>query len=386
MLGGRDMYSFEDLFDRRSTVGANLERVLESRNITKVELCQNTGVSRPTIDKVLAGTLTNKTNYEKHISKILTYLKISPDGILGTTTNNIARRIRNMCRISTETISRMTGIPEERIRTIETGNDATLAELRDIAICLSVGVGDILGQKYFETQIGTLDYFIHFSKEDDIEEISGFWGHIGILLEGDDKYHWYPITSNTRSLVYQMMDDRRMVVPCMNNKVLLLNMENVRKIMLLDDDCDTPTDADGNLVAGYGEIPSVIYETMEEYILDGEEEPQKMSDKLKGTLDDLIKENKWTEDKIYQMVDDSWIYYNNGKVESHWIEFGGEETISQEVMCIYDYRDDKLYSSILHFEDYDEAEIILNMKYVAMLEMPLLKLENAILTMLQDMK
>lgn len=176
------MYSFEDLFDRRSTVGANLERVLESRNITKVELCQNTGVSRPTIDKVLAGTLTNKTNYEKHISKILTYLKISPDGILGTTTNNIARRIRNMCRISTETISRMTGIPEERIRTIETGNDATLAELRDIAICLSVGVGDILGQKYFETQIGTLDYFIHFSKEDDIEEISGFWGHIGILL------------------------------------------------------------------------------------------------------------------------------------------------------------------------------------------------------------
>lgn len=175
------MYSFGDLFDRRSTVGANIERILDDRSITKVELCKNTGVSRPTIDKLLAGTLTSKTNYEKHVSKVLTYLKISPDGILGTTTNNIARRIRNMCRISTETISQMTGIPEERIRTIETGSDATLAELRDIAVCLSVGVGDLLGQKYFETQVGEMDDFIHLSKEDDIEEISGFWGHIGIL-------------------------------------------------------------------------------------------------------------------------------------------------------------------------------------------------------------
>ena len=93
------MYSFGDLFDRRSTVGANIERILDDRKITKVELCKNTGVSRPTIDKLLAGTLTSKTNYEKHISKVLTYLKISPDGILGTTTNNIARRIRNMCKI-----------------------------------------------------------------------------------------------------------------------------------------------------------------------------------------------------------------------------------------------------------------------------------------------
>lgn len=380
------MYSFGDLFDRRSTVGANLERVLESRNITKVELCQNTGVSRPTIDKVLAGTLTNKTNYEKHISKILAYLKISPDGILGTTTNNIARRIRNMCRISTETISHMTGIPEERIRTIETGNAATLAELRDIAVCLSVGVGDILGQKYFETQIGTMDYFIHFSKEDDIKEISGFWGHIGILLEGDDKYHWYPITSNTRSLVYQMMDDRRMVVPCMNNKVLLLNMENVRKIMLLDDDCDEPGDADWNPKVGCGEIPSVIYESLEEYEPDCEEESQRMSDRLKGTLDALIKKNEWTEDEIIEMLSDSWIYYNNGKVEFHWVEFGGEETLSQEVMCIYDYRDEELYSNILYFEEYDGAEIILNMKYVSMLEMPLLKLEKAILSRLKDME
>lgn len=380
------MYSFGDLFDRRSTVGANIERILDDRKITKVELCKNTGVSRPTIDKLLAGTLTSKTNYEKHISKVLTYLKISPDGILGTTTNNIARRIRNMCRISTETISQMTSIPEERIRTIETGSDATLAELRDIAGCLSVGVGDLLGQKYFETQVGEMDDFIHLSKEDDIEEISGFWGHIGILLEGDDMYHWYPITRNTRSMVYQMMDDRRMVVPCMNNRALLLNMENVRKVMLLDEACDAPGDADWDPKVSCGEIPNVIYEALEEYGTDDyQETSQRMSDRLKGTLDNLIRKNEWTEDEIYQMLDDSLIYYTNGKAESHWIEFGERETLSEEVMCICDYQDEDLYSDILRFEEMGGPEIILNMKYVAMLEMPLLKLENAILSILKDM-
>ena len=110
-----------------------------------------------------------------------------------------------------------------------------------------------------------------------------------------------------------------------------------------------------------------------------------MSDRLKGTLDNLIRKNEWTEDEIYQMLDDSLIYYTNGKAESHWIEFGERETLSEEVMCICDYQDEDLYSDILRFEEMGGPEIILNMKYVAMLEMPLLKLENAILSILKDM-
>lgn len=54
-------------------------------------------------------------------------------------------------------------------------------------------------------------------------------------------------------------------------------------------------------------------------------------------------------------------------------------------MCICDYQDEDLYSDILRFEEMGGPEIILNMKYVAMLEMPLLKLENAILSILKDM-
>ena len=163
-------------------------------------------------------------------------------------------------------------------------------------------------------------------------------------------------------------------------------MENVRKVMLLDEACDAPGDADWDPKVSCGEIPNVIYEALEEYGTDDyQETSQRMSDRLKGTLDNLIKKNEWTEDEIYQMLDDSLIYYTNGKAESHWIEFGERETLSEQVMCICDYQDEDLYSDILRFEEMDGPEIILNMKYVAMLEMPLLKLENAILSILKDM-
>ena len=60
------MYTIEDLFDKRYVIGTKLEQILEERSYTKAELCKRAGISRPTLDKMLAGTLTSKTNYEKH--------------------------------------------------------------------------------------------------------------------------------------------------------------------------------------------------------------------------------------------------------------------------------------------------------------------------------
>jgi len=57
------MFSHENLFDMRSNVGTKLEQLLKERNYTKAQLCKETGVSRPTINKILAGTITSKANY-----------------------------------------------------------------------------------------------------------------------------------------------------------------------------------------------------------------------------------------------------------------------------------------------------------------------------------
>ena len=54
------MYVLEDLFDRRSAVGTRLEQILIEKKCTKTKLSKETGVSRPTVDKILSGTATSK--------------------------------------------------------------------------------------------------------------------------------------------------------------------------------------------------------------------------------------------------------------------------------------------------------------------------------------
>ena len=86
----------------QSVVGARLEEILSERGYTKVELCQMSGISRPTLDKLLAGTITSRTNYEKHITKVLQSLNMSPDMLLGNTQTNRCRvrSLRNMMHIN----------------------------------------------------------------------------------------------------------------------------------------------------------------------------------------------------------------------------------------------------------------------------------------------
>ena len=57
------MYQAADLFNLRSTFAIKLETYLEAKNITKVQLCKEVGISRPTLDKILSAEITNQTNF-----------------------------------------------------------------------------------------------------------------------------------------------------------------------------------------------------------------------------------------------------------------------------------------------------------------------------------
>ena len=63
------MYQAADLFNLRSTFAIKLETYLEAKNITKVQLCKEVGISRPTLDKILSAEITNQTNFYKACDK-----------------------------------------------------------------------------------------------------------------------------------------------------------------------------------------------------------------------------------------------------------------------------------------------------------------------------
>ena len=98
------MSNIQTLYDMQSNVGAKLEILMKKNNITKAELCRKTGVSRPTIDKMLSGMVTNISNYEKHLNKITETLHITQDMLMESEKINNTRIIREIMKKSKKEI------------------------------------------------------------------------------------------------------------------------------------------------------------------------------------------------------------------------------------------------------------------------------------------
>lgn len=376
------MYEIKDLFDKRSIVGARLEEILEEKKCTKAELYKNTGVSRPTIDKLLEGTITNKTNYEKHISKIIHYLQVTPDMLVGNVLcgQNRIREVRNLIQISTDVMAKATGISSDRLKRIEGGEPATKAELRNIAWNLSTSTKVLTGEYFFEPQISDWDLYIELKNKNQIREMSGFWGYVGILLKGNEKHMWFPITTNTGKMIRNEIEGERLVIPCMNNKVLFLYMPNIREISLLDGDCDLPCDENGLAAVKPGSIPLVVYEALVDYCYEMEEreKSEDIPQNLRSFLDEFVKENEWDCDDIRDILNETTIYYEDGRQDSVSIDFY-YGTIAEEIESVYGYGLTDMEESFLYFVDSnDESEKFVNMRNIAMIELPLLEVEEEI--------
>ena len=222
---------------------------------------------------------------------------------------------------------------------------------------------------------------MQLNKNNEEVHLSGFWGHVGILLSNTNKYLWYPITGNTREYINRNLNKKYIVIPCMNNKVLILFMDNVKEIVLLDFDCDQPGFANWDPNVNCGEIPLVIYECLEEHSYDLENgiDDDTMSLEMINTLKQLIENRKLTDNEIYEMTDVSMVYYADGKSRSVNINFDKDETVTNLVTQIYEFSELMADEKFIHFIDLDcEIEININMRHISMLEVPLLKLESSI--------
>ncbi len=379
------MFEIKDLFEKQSIIGAKLEEIFESKSITKTEFCKEVGISRPTWDKILSGTIPSETNYKKHIAKVLDYLNLTPDMLLGNShsVNNRVREIRSIMRISSGEISKNTGISLTRLKEIEAGEEATVAELRDIAFCLGTSVNCVLGRDVFSAQAAQLADTMYIHQETSNQRVGGFWGHIGILPAYGDEYLWYPITDVTRSEIYKTSEQEHIVVPCMNNKILLLNKKNIKNIVLLDDACDQPGFANWDYQVSCGEIPLVVYEALDDYYdyKDSLEDyfDKKVSSRLYDFLNKLVEKKGWDTDDIFDITTTTTIYYSDGRIENLNIEFETNKTITSYILDIYDFGDEVDFDRFLFLVDYSGAELMVNDDYISIIEMPLMTVENSIL-------
>lgn len=73
---------FDELFEMRKLTGIKLKNYIRYSGFSKVSFCKKTGISRPTLDKILNGELDSKSTFDKHLNKILTSLAINPETLM----------------------------------------------------------------------------------------------------------------------------------------------------------------------------------------------------------------------------------------------------------------------------------------------------------------
>ncbi|AWI07197.1 helix-turn-helix domain-containing protein [Clostridium drakei] len=70
------------IYDNRYKIGSNLLNFIKDNGYTKSSVSKLTGISRPTIDKLIKGEIDNNTTLKSHIDKIVTTFNIDLEQLI----------------------------------------------------------------------------------------------------------------------------------------------------------------------------------------------------------------------------------------------------------------------------------------------------------------
>ncbi len=73
---------FDVLFEQRNLVASKLKDCIRDKGYTKVSFSSKADISRPTLDKLLNGSIDNKSSFDRHLQKILKLLDMSVDDLM----------------------------------------------------------------------------------------------------------------------------------------------------------------------------------------------------------------------------------------------------------------------------------------------------------------
>lgn len=148
------------------------------------------------------------------------------------------KELRQAGRYSQQQLAEMLGTTQQTIGRWESGAvEPNLSKLRDIALIFGVSVDDLLGANPISTPPPSTHYHLFGDGAAD-----GFWGHVGLLLDGELQTTWFPITASVASQIRNALhgEDTWISFTTLANKIVAMQPASVRKIWLLDDACDGP--------------------------------------------------------------------------------------------------------------------------------------------------
>ena len=107
-----------------------------------------------------------------------------------------------------------------------------------------------------------------------------------------------------------------------------------------------------------------------------------MSPAFKNDIKNFIEENSLTEEKIFDLTAKMTVRFSDGKDIKYYPDYISNDSLFEEIRSIYLYGDEE-NEKYVGFTD-DEVEIMINTDNISMIELPLLKVEEAIIKGYED--
>ena len=361
-------FTFSDLYRRQKLVGARLCSIIADRDISKISLSNGTGISRPTLNKLLDGKMENETNYSTFMGKVCCYLDLSADELLAHIKNPYVQ-VESLCsltKIDEERLCKECGMTRERLQEIKAGGAVSVAEIRDIALSLEVSTFDILGLSPFKPQTALPPKHFWASDEPNSDDYC-HWGYVGIMVNG--KTTWHPITRATAFCIDSWLEEELVTIPCLDNILLFVNTHNAEAVYLtteLTDPCAPPCKI----------YPPVYYEAVEEYMdahsIGIELDPRRFPTSLINLMDDAFSENMDECAALYELSDLVSVCGANGNLEEYRaVRPESLDGIIANAFNVYLHGDTGLDDRVLSFRTHSDLFVYYRIDNIAYMELPL---------------
>ena len=366
----------ESLFNDRVEVGKRLATIINSRKITKTSLCEQSHLSRPTLDRLLAGKVENRSSFDKQLEKVLSALDLGIDeflhGIGYGLGNNIAS-FREQLKISQKDLATMSGIDAKRLKAAENGQgDLCDEEWSDLALALKSDSRSVKGESFMPYQCPLYDYVLEDT--DSSEKLFGFQGYMILTPHGSTEETSFAITRQSwNGAMNNIRREKTVVVPCLGNKLIVLNTNNIKKIEFLDDDYD---DLDEHS-SFFQKLPSEVFILLEKHFEEEGDDEDFLSDKQRELVKQIISSSGEDEHFIREMINCIVVHYSDGTSETIYIENYDMVASYVQGMMFYDSLDDD-DQILFGIHDCEETNnLFINFDNVAFIELPLMKVEAA---------
>lgn len=280
------------------------------------------------------------------------------------------RELRKSHNYTQQQLAEMLKTTQQTIARWESGRaEPNLSALRDLAMIFGTSVDDLLGRNPLSKKITSNSYYV-FNPD---PHSDGFWGHVGLLLTGESKTKWFPITLSTAEELGAFLANADpgdwVLISTLKNRMLAVNPSLVRRIWLLDDACDEPDDWSEEAKEDYDGLPMEFYRGLDAHFSSGEEDLETTaSETFRSIISDYVREKELDEESANKLLHYSTIYLSDGTQATYWAE---PKDLYELVFNI----DSETVPALIGIDSYGGGfESYYPSNKVALVEMPLLDL------------